>query len=183
MGRSGLHFAAEMLAIISILFDVVIFCIHIGALIVLGYFPVMLYVVAIVLLIVAVNCAKKAFLMISIYWFVVATVPIGVLLYFTAGMPDDLFTYCILSAVCFALIGLFVLLWNRLRKMCFLIIAGVAVLVSLIYQVVLLCQEGFVDWLQLGAYLPWRITVPLIPAAVTCLMIIDKHRAKTLQSV
>ena len=181
MGRSGLHFAAEMLAIISVLFDVVIFCIQIGALFVLGYFPIMLYLVAIALLIVAVNCAKKACLMIAIYWFVVATVPIGVLLFFTAGMPNDLFIYCILSAVCFALIGLFVLLWNRLRKMCFLIIAGAAVLVSLTSQVVFLCQEGFIVWLQFGAYLPWRITVPLIPAAVTCLMIIDKHRAKTLQ--
>lgn len=109
-----------------------------------------------ILLIPALICAAAAVLSLILYMVDI-------------GARSDMMKNCIISLICFAFIGVFILLRRKIGKDALLGMAATAAALVLIFQLILLFEVGFDSFFMVGMALPWFPAVPIFPAAVTAL--------------
>lgn len=141
--------------------------------------PALICTAAAVVLLVSVIRRNKNYGVMSVCWFMTSAAVLILTLYygsFDSLMKTAVIKDCIISLICFALVGIFVLLWSRNGKNVFLGMAASAVMLVLIFHLVLLFEVGFDSFFMVGMVLPWFPAVPLIPAAVTALAVLSEKR-------
>lgn len=139
--------------------------------------PALICAAAAVVLLLSVIRRNKSYGAISVYWFMTAVAVLSLTLYygsFDSLMKTAVMKNCIISLICFALIGAFILLRRKIGKDALLGMAATAAALVLIFQLILLFEVGFDSFFMVGMALPWFPAVPLLPAAVTALTVLSK---------
>ncbi len=143
--------------------------------------PALICAVAAVILFVSVIRRKKSCGLSSSYWFMSSAAALILAVYFINVEPsakNEITKYCIISLICFALTGVFGLVWTRSRKGVFLTLAAATVIFLLIFQLFMLFELGFASFLYIGTAFPWFPAVPLIPAAVMAMAYLEAKEAE-----
>lgn len=143
--------------------------------------PALICVLAAVVLLVSVIRRKKSYAMMSVCWFMTAAAVLSFVLYvgsFESHAKSEIMKNCIISLICFALIGVFVLLWRKSGKDAFMGLAATAAEFVLIFQLIMLFELGFDSFFMIGAVMPWFPAAPLLPAAVTALTCLSEQRSE-----
>ena len=194
MGRSKLHIAAVVLAAINLLYSVTVSVVALWGIIgdysqseealapfeilvlLLFTFPISSTLLCAVLLIMLLmmrisNAVKK----LSVYWF---GMTLSVMM--SAGGIVGLggmapFVFMLLTC---AACGVLVLASDRFDNILAVVMIAGFSLITFICEVIVISSMNMWD---MAFVFPWYPIVPMLPAAVTCLMIIDKHRAKFLE--
>ena len=141
--------------------------------------PALICAAAAVVLLLSVIRRNKSYGAMSAYWFMTAVAVLSLTLYygsFDSLMKTAVMKNCIISLICFALIGVFILLRRKIGKDVFLGMAATAAALVLIFQLILLFEVGFDSLFMTGMALPWFPAVPLIPAAVTALTVLSENQ-------
>lgn len=142
--------------------------------------PALISAAAAVVLLISVIRRNKSYGAMSAYWFMTAAAVLSLTLYygsFDSLMKTAVMKNCIISLICFALIGVFILLRRKIGKDALLGMAATAAALVLIFQLILLFEVGFDSFFMVGMALPWFPAVPIFPAALTALTVLSETRS------
>lgn len=137
--------------------------------------PALLCIAAGVILLMCSIRRKKSYVVISLYWFLMAAA--ALILLFSLWNGAVITKYIIISMICFLLISVFVMLWNKLRKEAFLGVAAAAAVFVIVFQLFMLYEIGFSSFFTICIALPWFPTVPVFPALAAYMMYLGEQSA------